>query len=372
MYYISNNSGDGSSVKSDRNIFQDASEYANQSRTSTHEEVSGSKDYPKIEIEKKFKEDHKEDQAKVQSSSSIYDEEVRAYNKADPRQEEDFMREEYLFDFYVDKYSDDKIKEIISIFRNDFKPPKNLWIENMNIQNTADANYFNDAFADDDNYNDSQENIPDISGVSNHNEEIDDIGYNMPDSDKNKKIPVKEEPKIKEQPKKEKKPEPKEENKYSDKIRPVEDMFDNTGDVPSKKPKKPEIKEIKEPISKPTKTKKKSPESHGEKELKVVKAKDGLNIIIPGHDEPDHSDVPKDEAIMHEDFNMTKKLPKHFLEKLNDEDENSNPNDDSQERSSVSIGKCKDEIDQKLKIIEEEKAKLELERQSKRKSGEKK
>lgn len=33
------------------------------------------------------------------------------------------------FDFFVDAYSDDQIQEIISIFRNDFKPPKNLWIE---------------------------------------------------------------------------------------------------------------------------------------------------------------------------------------------------------------------------------------------------
>lgn len=31
--------------------------------------------------------------------------------------------------FFVDKYTDDQIQEIISIFRNDFKPPKNLWIE---------------------------------------------------------------------------------------------------------------------------------------------------------------------------------------------------------------------------------------------------
>lgn len=31
--------------------------------------------------------------------------------------------------FFVDTYSDDQIQEIISIFRNDFKPPKNLWIE---------------------------------------------------------------------------------------------------------------------------------------------------------------------------------------------------------------------------------------------------
>jgi hypothetical protein len=33
------------------------------------------------------------------------------------------------FDFFVDTYTDDQIQEIISIFRNDFKPPKNLWIE---------------------------------------------------------------------------------------------------------------------------------------------------------------------------------------------------------------------------------------------------
>jgi hypothetical protein len=33
------------------------------------------------------------------------------------------------FDFFVDDYCDEQIQEIISIFRNDFKPPKNLWIE---------------------------------------------------------------------------------------------------------------------------------------------------------------------------------------------------------------------------------------------------
>ena len=31
--------------------------------------------------------------------------------------------------FFVDSYADEQIQEIISIFRNDFKPPKNLWIE---------------------------------------------------------------------------------------------------------------------------------------------------------------------------------------------------------------------------------------------------
>jgi hypothetical protein len=33
------------------------------------------------------------------------------------------------FQFFVDEYNDEQIQEIISIFRNDFKPPKNLWIE---------------------------------------------------------------------------------------------------------------------------------------------------------------------------------------------------------------------------------------------------
>lgn len=31
--------------------------------------------------------------------------------------------------FFVDKYSDEQLKDTISIFKNDFKPPKNLWIE---------------------------------------------------------------------------------------------------------------------------------------------------------------------------------------------------------------------------------------------------
>lgn len=31
--------------------------------------------------------------------------------------------------YFVDSYTDEQIQEIISIFRNDFKPPKNLWIE---------------------------------------------------------------------------------------------------------------------------------------------------------------------------------------------------------------------------------------------------
>jgi len=42
------------------------------------------------------------------------------------------------FDFFVDEYSDDQVQEIISIFRNDFKPPKNLWIEKA-----AESSLFN-------------------------------------------------------------------------------------------------------------------------------------------------------------------------------------------------------------------------------------
>jgi len=49
------------------------------------------------------------------------------------------------FEFFVDEYSDEQIQEIISIFRNDFKPPKNLWIEKQ-----AEGNFFNvpDYYAD--------------------------------------------------------------------------------------------------------------------------------------------------------------------------------------------------------------------------------
>lgn len=45
--------------------------------------------------------------------------------------------------FFVDKYSDDQIQEIVSIFRNDFKPPKNLWIEKQpnQIGGQSQGNY---------------------------------------------------------------------------------------------------------------------------------------------------------------------------------------------------------------------------------------
>ena len=37
--------------------------------------------------------------------------------------------------FYVDTYNEQQIKEIISIFKNDYKPPKNLWIEKNGVGN---------------------------------------------------------------------------------------------------------------------------------------------------------------------------------------------------------------------------------------------
>ena len=45
--------------------------------------------------------------------------------------------------FFIEKYTDDQIKEIISIFRNDFKPPNNLWIEKN--QADSDAGFENES-----------------------------------------------------------------------------------------------------------------------------------------------------------------------------------------------------------------------------------
>ena len=51
------------------------------------------------------------------------------------------------FVFFVDKYTDEQIQEIISIFRNDFKPPKNLWIE-KNPQSSFNApDYYADIYS---------------------------------------------------------------------------------------------------------------------------------------------------------------------------------------------------------------------------------
>lgn len=400
LHYLSNTSGESSSVKSERNLAQEASDYASQSRTSIQDEGSRSKPYSKAEEEKKMRDDQRkflEEKVKgIHSSSSIYDEEVRAYNKTDPRQEEDFMGEEYQFEFYVDNYSDEKIKEIISIFRNDFKPPKNLWIENMNVQGNSEANYFNDVFADDDNYNTSEDASPKPGG-SRHNEEIDDIGYNISDSEKSKQAkPKKEEPKPAEvKPKAEK---PNEDTKYNDRIKPMQDMFDvsdGSQEEPVSKPEKPDEKSKKpesKASAKPGKSKKKKPTDYlTEKELKVHKAKDGLNIEINTDPMSDlnkrskgdsaktskkGSKTPKSSQVVHaDDFNKTRKLPPNLLEDISD-DEGLNYEDSKDEDNNISVGKiaqeCEDEIDEKLLMIGEEKAKLELERAAKRKKDEKK
>jgi hypothetical protein len=299
MNYISNNSADGSSVKSDRNLAQDASEYANQSRSSNHDDLLILKGYQRDEDslhedQRKFLEEKGKE---LHTSSSIYDEEVKAYNKSDPRQEE-FLREEYQFEFYVDNYSDDKIKEIISIFRNDFKPPKNLWIENMVINSPAESNYFNDVFADDDNYNETEENSPKIGDSAHHNEEIDDIGYNIfseekkkqAQKDKDKDKPKPNDQKEEKKAKKVKKPN-EDENQYSDRIKPIEDKDKKAKE--DKKSKKEGKILIIITVLEPKVDPKSSKDSKKEKKLspkpkpkpsdiKTTKAKDGLNIEING------------------------------------------------------------------------------------------
>jgi len=52
------------------------------------------------------------------------------------------------FHFFVDDYNDEQIQEIISIFRNDFKPPKNLWIEKSSPQNSYNApDYYSEIYS---------------------------------------------------------------------------------------------------------------------------------------------------------------------------------------------------------------------------------
>ena len=93
----------------------------------------------------------------------------------------------------------------------------------------------------------------------------------------------------------------------------------------------------------------------------MTKAKDGLNIVIP--DDQEKQPKSPEALIQAENFNKTHKLPTSFLEDLHDE---------SGDHSDLSISKCQDKIDKNLKLIEEEKAKLEQERQNKRPSTGKK
>lgn len=51
------------------------------------------------------------------------------------------------FVFFVDKYTDEQIQEIISIFRNDFKPPKNLWIEKNPSASFNAPDYYSEIFS---------------------------------------------------------------------------------------------------------------------------------------------------------------------------------------------------------------------------------
>ena len=406
MNYISNNAGEGSSVKSDRNLAEDASEYANQSRSSNHDNMS--KQFPKYE-EDKLNPDQKkllEEKAKeMHSSTSIYDIEVQAYNRTDPRQEEEFMREEYQFDFYVDNYSDDKIKEIISIFRNDFKPPKNLWIENMNIQVNAEANYFNDVFADDDNYNnnDTEENINDSNS---HNQEIDDIGYNISEVEKLKtpKVSAKktiEDNKNKQESQKKAKDtnyaknESKEEVKYNDRIKPIIEVSqDDSEPTPTK-----EFKDSSKHDKKSDKSKSDKQSSKNNKDAtKVNKAKDGLNIEVNNeglhdigrniskHKQSGSSKGGKkgsksskaDSKNKTNDFNQTQKLPSNLLKEyeFDDVDNEDIIDYDNYNREETSRNKltkeAEEQINRQLKMIQEEKAKQEYEKFNKKRNNEKK
>lgn len=42
----------------------------------------------------------------------------------------DHSEDEY---FFVDSYNEEQIKQLIIIFKNDYKPPKSLWIEKNGV-----------------------------------------------------------------------------------------------------------------------------------------------------------------------------------------------------------------------------------------------
>eukprot|EP01022_Parablepharisma_sp_SALTPOND_P015859 TRINITY_DN2272_c0_g1_i1.p2 TRINITY_DN2272_c0_g1~~TRINITY_DN2272_c0_g1_i1.p2 ORF type:complete len:1699 (-),score=191.91 TRINITY_DN2272_c0_g1_i1:6805-11901(-) len=71
----------------------------------------------------------------LQGNEITYDESASLFTNKDPMLNESAnsaleCQEQSEDDiFQIEKYSDEQIKEIISIFKNDFKPPKNLWIE---------------------------------------------------------------------------------------------------------------------------------------------------------------------------------------------------------------------------------------------------
>jgi hypothetical protein len=51
------------------------------------------------------------------------------------------------FDFFVDGYSDAQIAQIISIFRNEFTPPNNLWIEKAESTLFTGPDFYQDIFS---------------------------------------------------------------------------------------------------------------------------------------------------------------------------------------------------------------------------------
>ena len=292
----------------------------------------------------------------------------------------------------------------------------------MNIQSTADVNYFNDVFADDENYNDSDES-PNINDANNHNEEIDDIGYNITDAQKSKqktakpkqkedskaKDPKKPDSKSKSEPK-QKQERDKDEQKYSDRIKPIEEPG-NDPDKPIEETKQedepkpiedkpvdpPESLIEKEPSKQPSKQKKKQnhPEQPAKVDLKITKAKDGLNIEIsdgslndigapnkiknqdPNKSKKNNKNGKIATVYDYEDLNKTRKIHSNLLKDYDGGDQDSKENEGKENISgnNISIGKltkeCEDEINEKLQLIKEEKARLELEQLNRKKKNSK-
>jgi hypothetical protein len=144
----------------------------------------------------------------------------------------------------------------------------------------------------------------------------------------------------------------KEEKKYSDRIKPTDKKSEET--QPQSDKQEEQKGDDKASHIDPSKTgksskKKKVPEQP-EKDYKMHKAKDGLNIEIPSDHmldipkkplKPDsgkagkkNSKTPKNST--GEDFNKTRKLPPNILDGLSDEDF---PSDHKEDHSNISIGR---------------------------------
>jgi len=62
----------------------------------------------------------------LQVNNDLSDEEEEKSNSFENNSEQDNDLLEY---FYVDMYSEEQVKEIISIFKSESNVPKNLWLE---------------------------------------------------------------------------------------------------------------------------------------------------------------------------------------------------------------------------------------------------